>query len=204
MAGEARGGEDGGAHRGGAGWAAPRVEPLRDLVLAPSALCLHYGLECFEGLKAFRGDDGHVRLFRPELNMQRLAASCVRLTLPAADPAQLQAAITALVQTDLAWIPAGRGFSLYLRPTVIATQTSLGVGPSDSSLLFVITSPVGPYFASGFKPISLHANTQFVRSWHGGVGDAKCGGNYAPTILPQRLAAGACARVRMPLGVARG
>jgi branched-chain amino acid aminotransferase len=131
--------------------------------------------------------------------MERLAKSCVRLTLPAAPPAELQAAIVQLVRTDLDWVPAGRGFSLYLRPTVIATQTSLGVGPSDSSLLFTIMSPVGPYFASGFKPISLHANTQFVRSWHGGVGDAKCGGNYAPTILPQRLAAGVLLNYLAPL-----
>lgn len=107
---------------GGTGWAAPRIEPLHDLTLAPSALCLHYGLECFEGLKAFKGDDGHVRLFRPELNMQRLAKSCTRLTLPAADPAELQRAIADLVRVDKDWIPAGRGFSLYLRPTVIATQ----------------------------------------------------------------------------------
>ena len=136
-------------------------------------------------MKAFKGEDGTIRLFRPELNAERLLRSCERLTLPSFDKGAFVELTKQLVSVDRAWVPAGRGYSLYIRPTVIATQASLGVGASNSALMFTLLNPVGPYFASGFKPISLLGETHYSRAWPGGAGFTKCGGNYAPTILPQ-------------------
>eukprot|EP01147_Barroeca_monosierra_P002620 gene2620-5522_t len=171
------------------GWEDPKIQPYANFSMPPSALVLHYGLECFEGMKAFRGSDGRVRLFRPERNVQRLLKSSRRLTLPEFDADEFLKLLTRLVQLDEAWVPAGRGYSLYIRPTHIATQPILGVGPTEASRLFVITSPVGAYYATGFKPVRLLADPKYVRAWPGGMGDTKCGGNYAPTILPQQQAA---------------
>ncbi len=145
----------------GQGWAAPQIVPYGPLNLEPSSLCLHYGLECFEGMKAFRGEDGKVRLFRPTLNAERLNRSCERLTLPTFETDGFMRCVTEAVRTDAAWIPSGRGYSLYIRPTVIATQASLGVGSSSSALFYIICCPTGPYFTSGFKPVSLLGESSY-------------------------------------------
>lgn len=171
------------------GWDAPHIGPFQNLSLPPSATVFHYGLECFEGMKAFRGVDGRVRLFRPDLNARRLLKSSQRLALPTFDTEQFLLCLKDLVVKDQAWIPDGRGYSLYIRPTAISTQPTLGVGACSSSLLFVILSPVGAYYATGFKPVTLLADTRYVRAWPGGTGDTKCGGNYASTIKPQAEAA---------------
>ena len=149
----------------------------------------HYAIEGFEGMKAFRGADGRARLFRPEMNMARLARTMTALSLPALDERGFLAAIARLVAVDDAWIPDGEGFSLYIRPTVIGTQPTLGVGPSTSLKLFTILCPVGPYYPEGFKPVRLLAEKHAVRAWPGGAGDHKLGGNYAPTIRTQVAAA---------------
>ena len=140
-------------------------------------------------MKAFRGADGRVRLFRPEMNMARLGRTMRALSLPELDERGFQDAIARLVKVDSSWIPEGDGFSLYIRPTVIGTQPSLGVGPSSSLKLFAILCPVGPYYPEGFKPVRLLAERDAVRAWPGGVGDMKVGGNYAPTIRTQVAAA---------------
>lgn len=173
-------------------WGDPRIVPYQDLKLSPAASCLHYGLQCFEGMKAYRGvNDNSLRLFRPEKNMQRLANSMDRLQMPGADfdQQELLACIKELVKLDSKWIPQGEGYALYLRPTVIATHRFLGLSPPDSLLLYVISSPVGPYYKSGFKPVRLTADTPYVRAWPGGTGSAKIGGNYAPTMKAQGIAA---------------
>ncbi|EDQ89710.1 uncharacterized protein MONBRDRAFT_37018 [Monosiga brevicollis MX1] len=170
------------------GWAAPTISPYANLSLAPSSIVLHYAIECFEGMKAFRGDDDRIRLFRPNLNMDRLHRSSVRLALPDFDQDELLKCITELVIKDKDWIPAGRGYSLYLRPTHIGTAEYLGVGKSSSSLLFCINSPSGAYYSTGFKPVSLLADPAYVRAWPGGVGNTKGGCNYAPSIYPQSQA----------------
>ncbi|KAJ3105572.1 hypothetical protein HDU97_007914 [Phlyctochytrium planicorne] len=167
------------------GWSAPQIHPYGNLSLAPSATVLHYGLECFEGMKAYKDKEGKIRLFRPDMNMARLLRSCKRLTLPAFDTEQFLECIKELLKVDQRWIPNERGYSLYIRPTAIATQESLGVGPSSKSLMFVITCPVGPYYKTGFNAVSLSATSHYVRAWPGGTGDAKVGGNYAPGIRPQ-------------------
>ncbi|KNC99948.1 branched-chain amino acid aminotransferase [Spizellomyces punctatus DAOM BR117] len=167
------------------GWKEPNIKPYGKICLDPSAVVFHYALECFEGLKAYKDKKGNIRLFRPDLNMKRLISSCERLTLPTFDSAQLLECIKELLRVDQKWIPSERGYSLYLRPTCIATQESLGVGPSNRALLFVIASPVGPYYKTGFNAVSLYATQQYTRAWPGGTGDAKIGANYAPGIKPQ-------------------
>ncbi|GKT23874.1 Branched-chain-amino-acid aminotransferase [Aduncisulcus paluster] len=172
----------------GKGWGEPRIVPQHDLVLSPAAQCFHYGMEVFEGLKAYKDEEGKARLFRPLLNFQRLKKSCERLSLPSFNPEEALKCMRKLVEVDQKWIPEMRGYSLYLRPTVVSTSCKLGLASPNKALMFVIMSPSGPYFASGFKPVSLYATTEFVRAWPGGVGSCKCGGNYAPTILPQKIA----------------
>ncbi|KAJ3301630.1 branched-chain-amino-acid aminotransferase [Kappamyces sp. JEL0829] len=136
-------------------------------------------------MKAYKDKQGKIRLFRPEMNMERFYKSSARLMLPLFDKKELLECIKQLVKTDSRWIPSERGYSLYLRPTAIATQESLGVGASNRAMIFVIASPVGPYYKTGFSAVSLFASTKYVRAWPGGTGDAKIGGNYAPGILPQ-------------------
>ena len=165
-------------------WEAPHIGPYQNLSISPAASALHYGLQCFEGMKAYRAVDGSVRLFRPQLNMKRLKSSMERLNMPGSDfdEAELLECLSELVRLDQSWIPEGEGYSLYIRPTVIATHKFLGLSAPTSLLLYVITSPVGPYYPTGFQPIRLTADTPYVRAWPGGTGNTKVGGNYAPTM----------------------
>ncbi|PLB34005.1 branched-chain amino acid aminotransferase, cytosolic [Aspergillus candidus] len=171
------------------GWHTPRIVPYQNLSLDPSACVLHYAFECFEGMKAYKDNNGQIRLFRPDKNMSRLNKSSARIALPTVDGEALTKLIGDFVKQDSRFIPSTRGYSLYLRPTMIGTQSTLGVGPPGSALLFVIASPVGPYYPTGFKAISLEATDYAVRAWPGGVGDKKLGANYAPCVLPQLNAA---------------
>jgi branched-chain amino acid aminotransferase len=143
-------------------------------------------------MKAYKGldDANSLRLFRPEMNMKRLASSMDRLQLPGTDfdHNELIKCIAELVKVDQKWIPYGEGYSLYIRPTVIATHRFLGLAAPDSILLYVILSPVGPYYKTGFNPVRLTADTECVRAWPGGTGAAKVGGNYAATMKPQAKA----------------
>ncbi|KAJ5963392.1 uncharacterized protein N7479_003268 [Penicillium vulpinum] len=171
------------------GWHAPRIVPYQNLSLDPATCVFHYAFECFEGMKAYKDSTGGVRLFRPNKNMERLNKSSARIALPTVNGDELTKVIGELVKLDSRFIPDARGYSLYLRPTMIGTQKTLGVGPPGSALLFVIASPVGPYYPTGFKAIDLEATDYAVRAWPGGVGDKKLGANYAPCILPQLEAA---------------
>eukprot|EP00126_Sphaerothecum_destruens_P006633 Sdes_comp19459_c0_seq1m10888 len=165
------------------GWDAPKIHPYRHLSLLPSCVVFHYGVELFEGMKAYRSKKTNIhRLFRPDMNMQRMNVSARRLSLPSFDQAELLKCIESLITLEKDWIPNEKGYSLYIRPTMISTQESLGVGPSDKALLFVICSPVGPYYRSGFNPVTLLADPQYVRAWPGGTGSVKVGGNYGATI----------------------
>ncbi|KAH6577224.1 hypothetical protein BASA60_004159 [Batrachochytrium salamandrivorans] len=167
------------------GWAEPKIQAYGKISLEPSATVFHYAVECFEGMKAYKDKQGKLRLFRPDMNVNRFYKSCKRLTLPTFDHDELLQLIKEFVKIESNWIPSERGYSLYLRPTAIATQESLGVGPSNRSLLFLIASPVGPYYKTGFSAVSLYASKDHVRAWPGGTGDAKVGANYAPGIRPQ-------------------
>mmetsp|Transcript_48207 Transcript_48207/g.145645 ORF Transcript_48207/g.145645 Transcript_48207/m.145645 type:complete len:292 (+) Transcript_48207:958-1833(+) len=136
-------------------------------------------------MKAYKAIPDHsLRLFRPDLNMARLQSSMDRLEMHGYefDPSELLECIKELVRLDEKWVPYGEGYSLYIRPTVIATHPFLGLAAPESMLLYVITSPVGPYYKSGFNPVRLTADSKFVRAWPGGTGDVKIGGNYGPTM----------------------
>jgi branched-chain amino acid aminotransferase len=171
------------------GWNAPKIVPYQDICIDPFSSVFHYGLGCFEGMKAYRSVNGNVNLFRPRLNMKRFSLSAQRLSFPDFPQDELLSLIKKLVEIDQAWIPEGRGYSLYLRPTMIGTAPLLGVKASVKVLLFAVLSPVGPYFAKGFKPVKLFADTVNVRSHLGGTGSYKLGCNYASTIQPQLEAA---------------
>lgn len=132
---------------------------------------------------------GQIRLFRPQKNMARFSASSKRLCMPEIPEVPLIQLISKLLNVDERFIPSEKGYSLYLRPTIIGTQKSIGVSPPGSALLFVIASPVGPYYPTGFKAVNLEARSDIVRAWPGGVGDKKLGANYAPCIVPQLEAA---------------
>ncbi|XP_056263103.1 branched-chain-amino-acid aminotransferase, cytosolic-like isoform X2 [Pseudoliparis swirei] len=171
------------------GWEAPHIKPFQNLSLHPASSALHYSIELFEGMKAFRGEDNHIRLFRPMLNMERMHRSAHRSSLPLYDQEELLTCIKKLVELDQDWVPFSQDASLYIRPTFIGTEPSLGVSPPTQAMIFVIVGPVGPYFSTGsFSPVSLLADPSFVRAWRGGVGAYKMGGNYGPTIAVQNEA----------------
>jgi len=171
------------------GWLAPRITPYQNLSLDPATCVFHYAFECFEGMKAYKNSEGQVRLFRPDRNMARFNKSSARIALPTFGHQALIDLIKKFSSIEQRFIPAEKGYSLYLRPTMIGTQRTLGVGPPGSALLFVIASPVGPYHPTGFKAVSLEATDYAVRAWPKGVGDMKLGANYAPCIKPQMEAA---------------
>ncbi|XP_062337161.1 branched-chain-amino-acid aminotransferase, mitochondrial [Osmerus eperlanus] len=171
------------------GWKAPHIKPFQNLSLHPASSALHYSIELFEGMKAFRGVDNHIRLFRPMLNMERMYRSADRSCLPLYDKAEMLECIRKLVEVDQEWVPYSLDASLYIRPTFIGIEPSLGVSRASQALIFVILGPVGPYFTTGsFSPVSLLADPGYVRAWRGGVGAYKMGGNYGPTIAVQNEA----------------
>lgn len=171
------------------GWNDQRIEAYAPLQLDPAAAVLHYGQEVFEGLKAFAHPDGSVWSFRPEANAARLNRSAQRLALPELPVADFMDSIRALVTTDAEWVPTAPDTSLYLRPFMFASEPFLGVRASRTVDYLVIASPVGPYFPQGMKPVSIWVSEDFKRAAPGGTGAAKCGGNYAASLLPQARAA---------------
>ncbi|BDA47474.1 Branched-chain-amino-acid aminotransferase, cytosolic [Coccomyxa sp. Obi] len=173
-------------HTEGAGWGRPQIRPFsQGITVHPAAQVLHYGMCCFEGMKAYLGVDGRGRLFRPDLNMERMYRSSRRLMLADYDPDELLECLKELLRVDRQWLPEREGYSLYVRPFMFSTAHTLGVGRPTRSTIAITLSPVGPYFSTGLTPIQLFLDEQHVRAWPGGVGDCKVGSNYAPTILPQ-------------------
>ncbi|MBD5787761.1 branched-chain amino acid aminotransferase [Cellulosimicrobium terreum] len=170
------------------GWIDRRIEKYGPLQLDPATAVLHYAQEIFEGMKAYRHDDGTVWTFRPDANAARFARSAHRLALPALAVDDFLGSITALVRTDVDWVPTGEEASLYLRPFMYASEAFLGVRPSAEAEYLVIASPVGPYFSGGVQPVSIWVDREYSRAGAGGTGAAKCGGNYASSLLPQVVA----------------
>ena len=151
------------------------------------------GIQCFEGMKCYNSAPSSptptsLRLFRPDCNMARLNSSMDRLNMPTFDSPELISLISTLVRLEKDWVPQGDGYSLYLRPTAIGTHPFLGVDVSKSVKLYVICSPVGPYYRTGFAPVKLYCDSDNVRAWPGGTGGYKVGGNYGPTIKPAKAA----------------
>ena len=172
----------------GEGWGDYGVIPYGNLSLSPATAVLHYGQEIFEGIKAYRHDDGSVWTFRPRYNAARLNASARRLALPELSEEDFVASLVDLVRADAAWVPSGAGESLYLRPFAFASEAFLGVRPSKVVDYYVIASPSGSYFTHGLEPISIWVSTEYHRAGRGGTGAAKTGGNYASSLLPQQEA----------------
>jgi branched-chain amino acid aminotransferase len=164
------------------GWYDPRIEPYGPLSLDPAAAVLHYAQAIFDGLKAFRGQDGRVRLFRPQKHVDRLNHSARRLCIPELDPGLGLQSLVELVRLEQDWVPASVGTALYIRPTIIANEPFLGVRPAKQYLYFVILSPVGAYYKEGMNPVRIRVEDKYVRAVEGGIGAAKTGGNYAASL----------------------
>jgi branched-chain amino acid aminotransferase len=167
----------------GTGWHDAVVGPRGPIALDPAASVLHYAQEIFEGLKAYKHADGSIALFRPEANAARFNASAERLAMPTMPEELFVEAVKKLVLADRDWIPAQEGASLYLRPFMIATEAFLGVRAAKSYKFIVIASPAGNYFKSGAPAVSIWVS-QYTRAAPGGTGAAKCGGNYAASLVP--------------------
>ncbi|MFA7585309.1 MAG: branched-chain amino acid aminotransferase [Novosphingobium sp.] len=168
----------------GQGWHDATVGPRQPIALDPAAAVLHYAQEIFEGLKAYRQADGGIALFRPEANAARFNASARRLAMPDLPEDLFVEAVKQLVAVDRDWFPSVEGGSLYLRPFMIATEAFLGVRPAKQYKFIVIASPAGNYFKSGAPAVSIWVS-QYTRAAPGGTGAAKCGGNYAASLVPQ-------------------
>ena len=175
----------------GQGWHDARIVPYGPIELDPAAMCLHYGQEVFEGLKAYRCADGEIRLFRPEKNMERLNLSNNRLCIPEIDEEFAVEAIKALVKVEEDWIPSADGTSLYIRPFIFATDAHVGVHPAKHLLFMIILSPVGAYYPEGLNPVKIYVETKYVRAVKGGMGFTKTGGNYAASLKAQDEASAA-------------
>jgi branched-chain amino acid aminotransferase len=177
-------------------WHDAQVRAFGPLTLSPASAVLHYGQEIFEGLKAFRHADGSIWSFRPEANGARMQHSAQRLALPELPVDLFVESIRQLVRADAAWVPSGGEASLYIRPFMIANEDFLGVRSARRVAYYVIASPAGAYFKDGVKPVSIWLSRDYARAGRGGTGSAKCGGNYAASLLPQKEAyANGCAQV---------
>lgn len=167
------------------GWHDPRVVPYGPLSLQPSAMVFHYGQEMFEGLKAYKTEEGKTLLFRPDKNIERANNTNERLCIPMIPEEDFLQALKAMVKMDEAWIPTKDGTSLYIRPFIIATDPFLGVRPSNTYQFIIILSPVGAYYPEGLSPVSIWIEDEYVRAVRGGIGEAKTGGNYVASLKSQ-------------------
>ena len=172
----------------GRGWYDPLIEPYRSLSLEPTALCLHYGQEIFEGMKAYRGSNNDIFLFRPMENIKRMNTSAERLCMPRIDPQLFLEALKKLVFIERDWVPRSKGASLYIRPVMIATEAALGLHHSSEYLFFIVVGPVGAYYPQGFSPTNIYVVEEYVRAVRGGIGYCKAGGNYAASLLASKQA----------------
>ena len=169
----------------GKGWHDARIVPYGNIEFSPAAMCLHYGQEVFEGLKAYRTADGEIQLFRPEENFKRLNLSNERLVIPAIDEEFALHALKELLKIEKDWVPHSEGASLYIRPFIIACDPFLGVRPGDEYKFIIILSPSGAYYSTGLNPVSIYVEENYVRAVKGGMGYAKTGGNYAASLIGQ-------------------
>jgi len=172
----------------GIGWHDARIVPFGDISLSPACMVFHYAQEMFEGLKAYKTEDGRILLFRPEKNIERMNSTNKRLCVPQVNPDDILQAIIETVKIDSDWIPTLPGTSLYIRPFIIATDPALGVHPSKTYLFMIILSPVGAYYAAGLNPVDICVEDEYVRAVRGGMGFAKVGANYAASLIGQQKA----------------
>ena len=171
------------------GFINPRVVPYAKLDMDPANMTLHYGQAIFEGLKAYKHEDGSIKTFRPQENAKRFARSAKRMAMPEMPSDLFIESIKQLISVDKNWVPQDREKSLYLRPFMFATEVGLGVRPANKYLFMLIASPAGAYFPRGLKPVSVWLSTEYVRAAPGGTGEAKFAGNYAASLIAQAKAA---------------
>lgn len=169
----------------GNAWKDLRISPYELMKISPASPALHYGISIFEGLKAYKHDNGEVYLFRPERNFERLNRSAVRMCMPQLPEDIYFDALNALLDIDKAWVPDAKGTSLYIRPFIFSNDDYIGIRPSQSFKFMIITCPVGAYYA---KPVKVKIENHFVRAVEGGSGYCKTGCNYGPAIYPAKLA----------------
>ncbi len=169
-------------------WQTPHIKPYGNFEISPAMCSLHYGQAVFEGLKAFRNQDGTIKVFRPEVHHLRFNRSCQRLCIPEIGKETFMAGLRKLIELDQQWVPANQGNALYIRPFVFATDNYLSVKASNTYQFFIITSPVGAYYDEGIDPVSLITSDKYARSVPGGVGHVKTPGNYAASLLPAKKA----------------
>lgn len=170
------------------GWHNPRIEPYAPMELDPSTMVLHYGQAIFEGLKAYRTGSGGIQLFRPKDNFRRFNRSGNMLCMPEIDEDLVLEALLKLLKIEKDWVPGEPGTSLYIRPSIIATDPYIGLRSSNTYRFFIILSPVGAYYPEGFDPVKIWVTTDYVRAVRGGVGTAKTAGNYAASLYATELA----------------
>lgn len=169
-------------------WKNPRILPYGPLMMEPGAAVFHYGQAMFEGMKAFRSETGKIHLFRPEFHARRMALGATRLCMPSVPENVFIEAIEALIKVDDSWIPKEKNSALYIRPTLIGTESFLGVRPSEKYLFFIITSPVGAYYAESFAPVKIWIEEHAIRAALGGLGSIKAAANYAASLQASTIA----------------
>ncbi len=171
------------------GWHDMRIVPYGDFSMDPASMVFHYGQAIFEGLKCYRGKEGKLRLFRPLDNFKRMNISAKRMSIPPIDPEQCLEGLQELLRLEKGWVPTSGGTSLYVRPTIIATDVGLGVHASATYRFFIILSPSGAYYTGGLKPIGIFIEDDLVRAVRGGIGFTKAAANYAASLFASEAAA---------------
>ncbi|MBQ6175371.1 MAG: branched-chain amino acid aminotransferase [Bacteroidales bacterium] len=172
----------------GRGWHDARIVPYANFSLDPATTVFHYGQAIFEGTKCYRRADGGLQLFRPQDNLARMSRSAARMGMPELDEETALEGLRKLVELDQDWVPHQDGTSLYIRPTMIATDVMLGVHAAHHYLFYIILDPVGSYYKDGLKPVGIYVEDEYVRAVRGGTGFTKCAGNYAASILAGAIA----------------
>ncbi len=165
-------------------WQKPQIVPFGEISFLPSLMTLHYGQAIFEGLKAFYNKQGKINIFRPQKYHERMNRSCTRLCIPQMDYDLFINSVLELIKLEKAWVPQQRGYSLYIRPFIFATDSYIGVRVSETYRFMVILSPVGAYYKEGLNPVRLITSGEYVRAAKGGLGAAKTPANYAASLLP--------------------
>lgn len=166
----------------GKGWFNPRIEAYKDFSIDPAAMAIHYGQAIFEGLKAYRGKNGGIYLFRARENFERFNRSARRMCIPEVDVEFSLESMKRLILLEKAWIPKNQGTSLYIRPSIFADEPHLGVRPANTYIFFIIVGPVGAYYKEGLNPVKIYVEDFFVRAAQGGTGEVKTAGNYAASL----------------------
>lgn len=169
------------AHYENGEWKQAEIMPFDNLSLSPATTFMHYGQAIFEGVKAYKDQDGNPVIFRPHDNWKRMNRSAERMAMPDVPEELFVEGMRQLVELDKAWIPTGDGTSLYIRPFMIATDEFIGVKPAEKFTFLIITSPAGPYYS---KPVSIYVQDKYVRAFPGGIGFTKAAGNYGASMYP--------------------